>query len=52
VLENMAARDGIEPPPPAFSGLLSAISPVKSPSCQVDGKRLLRTFARYRVRSS
>ena len=28
VLENMVARDGIEPPPPAFSGLRSTISNV------------------------
>jgi hypothetical protein len=36
VIENMVAMDGIEPPTPAFSELLSTIDPVKSPYRNVD----------------
>ena len=41
VLENMVARDGIEPPTPAFSGLRSATTPTDGKSEGITGRRTL-----------
>ena len=41
----MVARDGIEPPTPAFSGLLSTIDPDKSPRGKLRPNQIAREGA-------